>query len=94
VRGGHFDKADAYLASAQLAAGAAVAAFASVPVLFLSGEAEIDVVRFELAGLIGLSAIAVGCGSGASWIRSIVFAVLVVALASFVAFTKNALAGH
>lgn len=82
------------LAGAQLAGAIAIAAFSSLPVLFLPEEAEADGVRLVLSALIGLAAFAIGKSSGASTLRSTVFALLVLLLGTAVAVVKNVLLGH
>lgn len=80
--------------AAQLGGAVLVAALASVPVLvlpesigFLAGAGLMEL-------FVGVAALAVGRTRGASWPRSIVFAVIVTLLAGAVAALKNALIGH
>lgn len=85
---------DRSLALAQLSGAAAVGGVASLPVLLFSDEYVVDAMRFVLSALIALAAFSIGKSSGASTIRSSVFALLILAVGTAVALVKNVLLGH
>jgi len=94
VKGSFKSDDDRSLASAQLTGAVAVALVATVPVLLFPDERVLDAMRFVLSALIALAAFAVGKNSGASTLRSSVFAVLVLIVGVAVALIKNLLLGH
>lgn len=80
--------------AAQLAGAAAVAALGTLPVLLLPERFEVRVVALLLAVSIAAVGFFVARGGGASRLRSILYAVIVLVLAVAVAELKNVLAGH
>lgn len=82
------------LAGAQLVGALVVALFATIPVLVFDGSAGVDGARLVVSALIGGAAFAIGRSSGASTLRSAVFAAGVLAVATTVAVVKNYLLGH
>ena len=94
VAGGTFHPHDARMAGSQLVGAAVVGLMATVPVVLLPASAELDVVRFELAGFITVVAFAVARGAGAPMRRSLLYAATTLLAAAMVVFVKNALVGH
>lgn len=82
------------LAAAQMIGAVAVAAVVSVPALAVEAPADVEAARFVLAGVIGAPAYLLARGRGADLTRSVVFALAVLLVSSFVAYVKNALLGH
>lgn len=91
VASGTAHRADAELAAAQFLGAAAVAVLATVPILLLPGEVELDVVRLDMAVFITAVGFAVSRSTGASRGRSIAYGFAVLILAFAVALLKNAL---
>ena len=87
-------RTDAEAIAAQLAGAAAVAVLASVPVLLVDVTAEFDIARLVLAGFITLSGYTVARQSGASTVRSLLYAGAVVVVGITIALAKNILSGH
>ena len=85
---------DALVALAQLLGAAAVALVATVPALLLPASVELDVVELVLACFIALVGYAVSRSSGASFVRSIVYALFLLIVAGIVVGLKIALSGH
>ena len=94
VRGRLHSDHDRSLASAQLTGATVIAMITSLPVLFFTDESVVDAMRFVLSAVIALAAFAVGKSSGAGTIRSSIFALLVLLVATAVALVKNLLLGH
>lgn len=94
VSGDGVGRHEAVLAAAQLAGAACVALLATIPVLLLPATSELDAVRFLLSALIALSGFAVARTAGASLARSVIYGLVVLALASTVAVLKNVLSHH
>jgi hypothetical protein len=94
VRGSRFHRRDAELAVAQLGGAVAVAVLCSIPVVLFSRASEYDVVRLELALLLGIAGYASGRTGGASRSRSLATGAVVLVLGVTVALVKNMLAGH
>lgn len=90
----HASRHDRSLAVAQLTGAALVGLLASVPVVLFSEEHVADAMRFVLSALIAVAAFAIGKNSGASTVRSTVFATLVLVAGIAVAVVKNYLLGH
>lgn len=82
------------MALAQLIGAATVAIVATVPVLLFSGPSEADMARFFVSGFIGFSAYQIGRHSGASSVRSALFAGGTLIVATAVVLTKNLLLDH
>lgn len=85
---------DVESAGAQLAAAAAVALLASIPVFLFSASAELAVVELLLAAFIGSVGFAVARGAGATPAKALLYALIVISLALLIAGLKNGLAGH
>jgi hypothetical protein len=94
VAAGALARREAAIGGAQVGGALAVALLATVPVLVLPATAELDVVRLVLAGFVTAVAVAVARSSGASTVRSLVYAAVVLAAAVTVAVVKNILSGH
>ena len=88
------DRGDWRVSLAQLSGAAAVAALASLPVLLLPDTFGARFGAGLMEFFVGVVALVVGRTRGASWGRSILFAVGVSVLAGMVATLKNALVGH
>ncbi|MGZ6617391.1 MAG: hypothetical protein ACXVFQ_23580 [Solirubrobacteraceae bacterium] len=94
VSDGRVRRHDLNAATAQLAGAAVVALLASIPVLLTPKSAELESAELTLAAFIGLVGYAVARSGGASRVRSIVYAAIVLTAAVAIAIIKNALAGH
>jgi hypothetical protein len=79
---------------AQIGGAAAVAIVATIPVVLLPTSVEFDVVRFVLAGVIGIVGYEVARTSGADRMRSFGYALAVLFVANLVVVIKNFLLGH
>jgi hypothetical protein len=84
---------NAALLAAQMTGAAAVALVASIPVLLLPGDVELKVVRWELAGLLGLAGYTIARSAGSSRGRSIRYGLSILGLATVVVLVKSRL-GH
>ena len=93
VSAGEVSRHDAAAGLAQIAGAALVALLATIPVV-LPDEDELDVTRHVLAAFIGLVSFRVARNAGAGVRRSVVYALLMLLLATGVALLKNRLAGH
>jgi hypothetical protein len=91
---GHRTEHDVAVAAAQLAGAAVVAAMASVPILLFPASSELDVVRLELATILGLTGYLIARRNGAGALRSIVFGAGILVAGLAIAVVKNHLAGH
>jgi hypothetical protein len=91
---GKLDEHDSALAGAQVAGAAVVALLATIPVIVLPESAELVVVEIMLSAFIGLAGFAVARGGGASRIRALAYALVVIAVAVGIAVLKNSLAAH
>lgn len=85
---------DAATAIAQLVGAGIVAGLATLVVLVVPESAELDVVRYLLAGLVGVVGYAAARASGASQGRSLAYAAITLVIAIAIAVVKNALLGH
>ena len=94
VAEGALRREDAETAAAQLTGAAAVALLATVPVLVLPTSVELDVVRLVLAAFVALVGYAVARSGGTSQLRSMVYGLVILAVALVVALVKNTLVGH
>lgn len=95
VAGGAVRRSDAELALAQFAGAVLVALVASVPVVvFADADTELAVTVWVVLGFIALVGLAVARSSGASLLRSVVYATGVAVLATTVVIVKNVLTGH
>jgi hypothetical protein len=94
VASGRLTSREASTAGAQIGGALAVALLATVPVVALPATAELDVVRLVLAAFVTAVAVVVARSSGASALRSVAYAAVVLALAITVALVKNVLSGH
>ena len=94
VSAGRVHRHDLNAASAQLAGAASVALLASIPVLLTPHSAELESAELTLAAFIGIVGYAVARSGGASRVRSIVYAAIVLTAAVAIAIVKNALSGH
>ena len=79
---------------AQLLGAAGVAVSVSMGVLLLPDSVELEVAEYLLAALISLIGFAVARGAGATRLRAVVYALLVLSCAVAIAILKNLLAGH
>lgn len=79
---------------AQLATAIAVALVVTVPFLVLPLEPALDAAGFLLAALIGVTAFVASRAAGASRHRSLVDAVIALAVATAVVSVKVGLSGH
>lgn len=82
------------VSAAQLAAASVVAALATIPVLFLPDTIGFRAGAGVMELFLGVTALLVGRARGASWTRSILFALGIVIVAGTVAGLKNAFLGH
>ena len=80
--------------AAQLGGAAAVALLASVPVLLFPASVELELVERLLAAFIALVGFAVARGGGATRMRPLTYAAIVLVVAVAIAPLKNGLAGH
>jgi hypothetical protein len=94
IGAGSVHEHDARIAFAQLAGAVAVAVVCTAPVLLLSSTAQLDVVRLLLAALIALVAWFTARSAGRSRVASLVYALIMLAVASTIAVLKNVLSGH
>lgn len=77
----------------QLAAAALIALLASVPFVVLSSGAAYEIAEILLGGLVALAGLLVARGAGANWFRAILFALVILLVASFIVGVKAGL-GH
>jgi hypothetical protein len=94
VGAGSLGQRDLESAGVQLAAAAAVALLASIPVLVFAESAELAAVEVLLAAFVGVVGFAVARGAGATLVRALVYALSVLVVALLIAGLKNGLAGH
>lgn len=80
-------------ALAQVAGGMTIAVLAAVPYLFASGKTAWSISVLILAGLLGLTGVAIGRLRHWSWIWTIVAAVVVLAIGAAIVMVKATL-GH
>ena len=84
---------DGGLLAAQMAGAASVALLATIPILLFPGEVEMKVVRWELAGLLGVAGYTIARTAGSSRLRSLGYSLTVLGLAAVVVAVKSRL-GH
>jgi hypothetical protein len=94
VAHGTVEAGDVEAAGAQLLGAAAVALLATVPVFLLPSTSELDAVRLILAFSIALMGFLVAKESGAKTIRSVLYGVTTLIIATAIAVLKNVLSGH
>ena len=94
VAAGQLGRDDAEIVAAQLAGAAFVAAVATVPIVLFDATAEFDGVRVTLSFIIGAAGYGVARSGGASRVRSLISAIVVLLLAATIAVIKNVLSGH
>lgn len=94
VAAGALRRADREMALAQFAGSVVVAVLATVPLLLVSGEHELDVTRWVLAAFIAGVGYFVARSSGAPRGRSLLYAGATAMAALAIVVVKNALAGH
>jgi hypothetical protein len=94
VGAGHVRPQDVESGGAQLAGAAAVAVLASVPVVVFPASLELELAELLLAAFIALVGFAVARGGGATLIRALVYAAVVLIVSVAIALLKNGLAGH
>lgn len=94
VSPGALDAEDARLAGAQLGGGVAVALLATIPVILLPTHREITWAEVVLAALIAAAGYAVARRGGAHRITTMVYGLVMLAVAIGIALVKNHLAGH
>jgi hypothetical protein len=85
---------DGDVAVAQLAGAVAVAVLATIPMLLFADSIEFAVVRFTLAGFIGVVGFAVARSGGASLLRSALYGASILIVATAIAALKNFLVGY
>lgn len=81
-------------AGAQVGGGVAAAVVAGVPLLLLDGRAAVITSLVLLSAVLALTGLRIGRLRGLSWPKSVVVAVLVLAVALAVVGVKAALGGH
>lgn len=92
---GEVRRTDAEISVAQLAGSVIVALVATVPVVLFDGaETQLDATNGFVVGFIAVIGYLVGRSSGASMLRSILYATVIVVAAALVVIVKNALSGH
>jgi len=89
-----FGRRDAELGLAQLAGAASVAVLATIPILLVPADTELEATRIVLSLTIGLAGYIVARSGGASRIRSLIYGTAVLVIALVIAIVKNVLAGH
>lgn len=95
VSSGSIRRTDAEIALAQLAGSVAVALIATIPVVLFDGaDSQLDATSWVVVGVIAVIGFLVARESGASTVRSLVYATSVVAVATAVVIVKNVLSGH
>lgn len=95
IAGGEVRRSDAEISLAQLAGSVAVAVIATVPVVLFDGaDAQLEATTWVVVGFIAVIGHLVARASGATAVRSAVYAGAVVAGAAAIVLTKNALVGH
>lgn len=94
VARGRIRRSDANVVLAQLAGAAGVAVLATIPILLWQATAEFDVVRWTLALFISFVGFEVARSSGAGRTRSLLYGVVLLAIAVTIAVVKNILSGH
>ena len=92
--GGQIARADAQIVGAQLLGATSVAVICSVPVVLVGPTAEFDLVRGALGLFIGGMGYEVGRLNGARRARSLIYGLVILALAVTIAIVKNTLSGH
>lgn len=85
---------DTIIGLSQLAGAAIIGTIATIPVVLMPEEYELDAIRLVLAGAIGGLGFVVSRRSGGSTMRSLVTGVVVLVLAATIAAFKNLLSGH
>lgn len=85
---------DVEISVVQFGGAVVVAVLATVPALLVDESAELDAVRLVVAGFIAVVGFAVASTSGASRLRSSIYAIGTLIAALVVAGVKNTLAGH
>ncbi len=94
VGSGSVQQRDLQTALAQLVGAMAVAAVCTVPVLVFPTSAELDVVRWLLAGFIALVAYLTARSGGTPRHRALIYGCWVLVVALVIVVIKNVLAGH
>jgi len=94
VASGSVDRRDVQISLAQLVGAIAVALLCTVPIVPLSPSAELDAVRYLLAGFIAVVAYLTARSGDTSRRRAVIYAVWVLLIALAIAVIKNVLAGH
>jgi len=94
VGSGSIRARDAEISAAQLAGAVAVGILATIPMILFPDPVEFNFVRLTLAGFIGVVGFAVARSGGASLLRSTLYGVSILIVATAVAALKNYLAGH
>ena len=91
LSGGREDRVDRLAAAGQLGAALVIATLVSVPFAFGSGEAAFAAAGGILAVLIGIVGVRIARAGGASLVRTVVFAGIVLAIAGVVVGIKAGL---
>jgi hypothetical protein len=94
VRSGRMHKHDVDTGAAQFAGAALVGLLASIPVVLLDTQSELDAARLVLAGFIGIVGYSVARSNGASRPKAIAYGVAELIVAASVAILKNTLSGY
>jgi hypothetical protein len=84
---------DAALLAAQMSGAAAVAVVASIPVILFPTDVELTIVRWELAGLLGLAAYSIARAAGSNRMRALGYSLGIMGMAAVVVLVKARL-GH
>lgn len=94
VGSGSVERRDVQTSLAQLVGAMAVAVSCTVPVLVFPSSAELDAVRWLLAGFIAMVAYLTARSGGASRHRALIYGCWMLGIALAIAVIKNVLAGH
>jgi hypothetical protein len=94
VSAGRYRRSDVQLAAAQLVGAAAVAVFASIPVVLFPKSLELEATELLLAAFVAAVGYLAKRGSGASRPTAVLYALVVLSAAAAIVVLKNWLAGH
>jgi hypothetical protein len=92
--GGSVTDLDVRIAQAQLAAASAIGAVASVPIILFPASVEFAAAWIVISVVVAVVGYLVAEIAGASKLRSLAYAGVVLSLATAIAVTKNLLAAH
>ncbi len=94
VGSGEIRPVDVKSSGAQLAGAAFVALLASIPLIFLPADVEVEVVEVVLCGFVAISGYAVARAGDASRPKAVAYALVVLVVAVALAVLKNSISGH